>query len=152
VRVGALLSDVDRPDDRLSYVKDVDLLRWRYGALDAYHALPLDRGADLVGLALFRLVRHGASWSTNVCELLVRGDDLRTARRLLRQTVKAADVEYATCHFASRTMQRRAALLGGFVRSPRAELLVVYPLVEGLQPDPTDARSWSLTLGDLELL
>ena len=151
-RVAALLADVGRPEDRLSQVKDLDLLRWRYGALDEYHALPVERGADLLGIALFRLVRHGASWSTSVCELLVRGDDLRTARQLLRRAVKAADVEYATCHFAPRTVQRRAAALGGFLRSRRAELLLVYPLVEGLHPDPTDARSWSLTLGDLELL
>jgi GNAT superfamily N-acetyltransferase len=151
-RVAALLADVDRPEGRLSYVKDVDLLRWRYGALSEYHALPLERGSDLLGIALFRLVRHGASWSTSVCELLVRGDDLWTTRRLLRHAVKAADVEYATCHFAPRTVQRRAAALGGFIRTRRAELLLVYPLVEGLQPDPADARSWSLTLGDLELL
>jgi GNAT superfamily N-acetyltransferase len=150
-RVAQLLAEVDRPDDRLSYVKDRDLLRWRYGALAEYHALPLERGGDLAGIAVFRLVRHGASWSTRVCELLVRGDDLRTARRLLRQAVKAADTEYATCHFEPRTMLRRAAVLGGFLRSPSTELLLVYPLVEGLQPDPTDVRSWSLTLGDLEL-
>ena len=151
-RVAALLAASDRPGDRLSAVKDLDLLRWRYGALAEYHALPLERGADLVGMALFRLIRHGASWSTGVCELFVRGHDVRTARRLLRHVSKAADVEYATCHFAPRTVQRRAATLCGFVRSPRVELLLVYPLEVGLRPDPTDARSWALTLGDLELL
>ncbi len=151
-RVAALLADVDRPGDRLSAVKDLDLLRWRYGALAGYHALPLERGADLVGIAIFRLVAHGASWSTRVCELLVRGDDLPTTRRLLRSAVKAADVEYATCHFAPRTVQRRAAALGGFLRSTHTELLLVYPIEGDLRPDPTDGRSWALTLGDLELL
>jgi hypothetical protein len=151
-RLEELLAEVEQPRDRLSAVKDAAFLRWRYSLPGEYHALALERAGSLDGLAILRLVRHGSSWSTRVCELLVRGNDAGAARRLLRSAVGAADVDYLACSFARGTGPRRAAARSGFLPSPRSELLLVYPLAEGLRPDPTESRSWALTLGDLELL
>jgi hypothetical protein len=39
----------------------------------------------------------------------------------------------------------------GFVRAPRGPTLAVRPLGE-VDPDPAQARSWALSLGDLEVL
>ena len=151
-RVSALLSEVRVQEHRLSPIKDVAYLRWRYGVQGEYHARLLETGGRLAGLAIFRLRRHRASWNIRVCELFVAGDDRWHARRLLKDVLGAADVDYATCVFATDTVQRSAARRCGFVGLRRGETLVVYPLRSDIDPDPTDLHSWALTLGDLELL
>lgn len=150
--VSALLSQLERPAGRLTAVKDLELLRWRYGAFGLYHAIRMERDGMLQGLSIFRVRRHGATWNTRICELLVAGRDRAVARRLLRQTVRAAGVDYATCHFPPGSVQRQAALQSGFVRSRHGETILSYMLDPAMSPDPTDLDSWALTLGDLDLV
>ena len=150
--VAALLQQVVESPERLVAIKDIDYLRWRYGVLDDYHAVRDERGGVLQGLAIFRVRPIGSRWYARICELFVAEGERGVARRLLRGVLESVEVDYATCHFPAHSVERRAALQSGFVRMPRGDFLVVYPLASGLRPDPTDLDSWALTLGDLELL
>jgi GNAT superfamily N-acetyltransferase len=144
-RVSPLL-ELKRPSNRMATVKDLDYLRWRYGHLKEYRAIATDSGDG--GLAIFRMRRHGPLWISDVCELLVAQDDLRTARRLLDLVKRAAPADCLTCSFSSRA---HAAPLG-FVPARGSTVLMTLPLQGDLAPDPTRHGSWALSRGDLELL
>ena len=150
--VASLLAQVEQPEGRLTVAKDIDFLRWRYGALDHYRAIRAERGRELRGLSIFRVRRHGATWNTRICELFVAGHDRGIARRLLRATVRAARVDYATCHFPPGSVQRRAAIQSGFIQSRYGETVLAFKFDPSLTPDPTQPGAWALTLGDLDLL
>jgi hypothetical protein len=150
--VDALLARVERPAGRLTVAKDAGYLGWRYGGIDGYHAVRDTAGGELRGLAVFRTDLAGRAGRTTVCELLVPTGDGGVARRLLREVTRAARVDYVVCSFPRGTTERRAALRSGFLPLARGELLLVYPLVPDPEPDPTDHRSWALSLGDVELL
>jgi GNAT superfamily N-acetyltransferase len=150
-RVPALLAAVAPHRSRLAPAKDLAYLSWRYAAPGLYHAVPLEEGGRLAGLGIFRIVGGDARPRMRICELLVADDDRPRARRLLGLVLAAADVDYATCHFSSDTVQRSAARRKGFLRLWSWETLLVYPL-ERVQPDPLLHRSWSLTLGDFDLV
>lgn len=151
-RVTRLLSRARVPSDRFVTARDVDYLRWRYGAIEDYRAVRAERRGALEGMAIFRVRRRGPLSETHICELLVADDDRQLARELIRGTLAAARTDYATCHFPAHSMQRGAVARCGFVRSWRVERVLAHPFdVTGL-PDPTELTSWALSLGDLELL
>ena len=135
-------------DDRLATVKDLAYLRWRYGHFDEYRAVASDTGEGVGGLAIFRLGLHRGLWVLQVCELFVARDDHRTARRLLRQVRGAAQADFLSATFASRT----DAAVCGFMQFPGESGLMTYALHENLVPDPTARESWAMSVGDLELL
>jgi predicted N-acetyltransferase YhbS len=130
---------------RLETVKDLDYLRWRYGALAEYHAVRVKRGEEL---AIFRAREIGGYRMIEVCELLIERGDLRAARRLLREVKRVCGADLIACSFDSSYF----AAACGFVRSPGGAALTIRPLRDDLSPDPTDHRSWALSLGDLELI
>jgi GNAT superfamily N-acetyltransferase len=138
---------------RIGTERSVEYLRWRYGAapLLDYRAVRESVGQRTSGLAIFRVRPRGRLWETTMVELIVHPEDVRTARRLVRRVVHAAAVDHVTGHFPSRSASARACLQTGFVRSPGGMTLVVNPLSGSLEPDPSDLRSWSLSLGDLEV-
>jgi GNAT superfamily N-acetyltransferase len=136
------------PGDRLATVKDLTYLRWRYGRFEEYRAVQADAGTDGGGMAIFRPRRHGPLWVSHVCELFVEGNDVRLARRLLRKVRDAAPADFLSCSFPS----RHAAALCGFVQYDRGPAVTTYPLHTNLTPDPTERASWSMSIGDLELL
>lgn len=146
--VSRLLELTSEPSDRYVTVKDLDYLRWRYGCFDEYRALAVEGEGRCSGLAVFRVHRHGRFWVSQVCELLIERGDLRVARRLLRLVRKAASADVLACAFPSHVQAARC----GFLASPRGAALTANPLREGIVPDPTLAASWSLSMGDLELL
>jgi hypothetical protein len=150
--VAALLDQVERPSDRLVVAKDVAYVRWRYGSLGLYRAIRVERDGALRGVCIFRVRRHGTTWNTRICELLVAGRDGGTARLLLRETIRAADVDYVTCRFPAGSVQRQAAVRCGFAPSRHGETIMGYKLDPGMRPDPTEIASWAPTLGDLDLL
>jgi GNAT superfamily N-acetyltransferase len=146
--IAQLLADQSPGDWRLRTSKDVAYLRWRYGAapLLDYRAVVDEKGGPLRGLAIFRVRPRGGLWESTVAEVLVPAGDWRTARRLLRRVAQAAAVHHLTLHAAA-----AVALPAGFARAPGGMAFVVKPLRDGLQPDPTDLRSWALSLCDLEV-
>ena len=111
----------------------------------------LDNGR-LTGLALFRVRSRGRGRVTNICELLVREGDHRSARRLLRRVAAAPAVDFVVGHFPPGSTARRAAVRGGFIRAPFGLLPTVRRLKDGVVPDPVAPEAWALTLGDFDQL
>jgi GNAT superfamily N-acetyltransferase len=156
-----VLEDTDRlerllrrePSPRgLATPRDPTYLAWRYGAapLLGYRAVTEERGGELTGVAIFRVRPRGALWESTLAEV-VAGGDAATARRLLRKVIRSAPVDHLTLHLPGTAPLRRAATMTGFLPSPAGVSLVVNPRREGIRPDPTDLRSWSVSLGDLEV-
>jgi GNAT superfamily N-acetyltransferase len=149
-----LLADAaETRDGRLATPRDLDYLRWRYAAahLLDYRAVRAHDGGELAGIALFRVRPRERLWESTVAEVIVRPGDKSTARRLLRDVAHASLVDHLTCHFPIRSAAASGAHRTGFVPIPGGLTFVVNPLNEGLQPEPTELRSWALTLGDLEV-
>jgi hypothetical protein len=151
-RVASLLERVEWPADRIVVRRDADYLHWRYGLVGGYSALCREEGGRMRGLVVFRTAWHGRTSRMNVCDLFVEEGDGRLARQLLRQALRASRVDYASCTFAAHSVERRAALATGFVRMGSGVSFFAKPLVEGLQPDPGDLRSWALTNGEFDHL
>jgi GNAT superfamily N-acetyltransferase len=143
------LSDVMARADRLSTVKDLSYLQWRYGRFDSYRAVSLAAGRGRgAGLAIFRVRRAGRFWMAELCELFVEGTDRATARKLFNELECAVPVDLSVGSFAS----VGDAWSCGFLPYRRGAMLVTLPRWETIAPDPTDRRSWALSCGDLELL
>jgi GNAT superfamily N-acetyltransferase len=143
----SLLERGGQVSDRLATAKSLDYLRWRYRH-PTYHAVRLESGGVTRGVAIFRCRRHGSLWVSHICELFAEDDDRRTVSLLLGRAADAAPSDLIRCSFSSRA---QAASLG-FIRRRRGSVLTVHPLEPGLVPDPTLPDSWSLSVGDLELL
>lgn len=137
--------------EQLTTPRDLRYLQWRYGqapGLD-YRALACQAGGKVSGVVIFRVRPRGRLVEATVSELLVRPGDRGTASRLLGLVRAAADVDHLTARFQPALAPRVAH--AGFIRAPGGMLLVTNPLRGGLGPDPTDLRSWALSLGDLEV-
>jgi GNAT superfamily N-acetyltransferase len=148
--VDELLRRIDPPDGRFSTPRTIEYLRWRYGTapLLDYRSVRLKGGE---GLAIFRVRPRGGLWEATVAELLVPDGDHSAGRRLLRTVSRAASVDHLTCSFPQRSVASRAARRAGYLRVPGGMTLVANPLRGMTTPDPTDPRSWALSLGDLEV-
>jgi hypothetical protein len=151
--VSSLLQRNGPPEGRLVTQRDVPFLRWRYGdaPLLDYRAVREVRDGRLVGLAIFRVRPRGTLWQCSIADVIVEQGDVRTAGRLLRRAATATPVDFVALHARSRSTVGRAAVRAGFVPTPGGLTLVVNPLSEGLRPNPAEQRSWSLSLGDLEV-
>jgi GNAT superfamily N-acetyltransferase len=149
--IGRLLRREPTPRG-LATPRDPVYLAWRYGAapLLGYRAVTEERGGELTGVAIFRVRPRGALWESTVAEVHAGGDP-GTARRLLRKVVRSAPVDHLTLHAPGGSPLAGAATMAGFVATPAGVSLVVNPRRDGIRPDPTDLRAWSLSLGDLEV-
>jgi GNAT superfamily N-acetyltransferase len=138
---------------RLATPKDADFLEWRYAdaPLLQYHGVREFDAGRLAGVALFRVRPRGALWQCSIADVIVEEGDVRTAGRLLRRAAGAAPVDYAVIRFPSGSAPARAARRSGFVPTPGGPTFVVNLLTEALPRDPTEQRSWGLSLGDLEV-
>jgi GNAT superfamily N-acetyltransferase len=148
-----LAEAAERRDNRIATSRDLEYLRWRYAAAHqlGYRAVREEKEGELAGIALFRVRPRGGLWESTVSEVVVRPGDRATARRLLRGVAHASPVDHLTCHFPSGSASASGARRAGFVHIPGGMTFVVNPLNGGLQPEPTELRSWALTLGDLEV-
>jgi hypothetical protein len=146
--VSQLLALSPASSERLSTVKDLDFLRWRYGRLAEYRAVRIDAPARCSGLAIFRPRRFSSLWVLDVCELLVEHGDRAGTRALLRRVNDTARADLISCSFPS----RRDAAVSGFLQARHGTTLVTRPLRAELTPDPTRPDSWSLSRGDIELM
>lgn len=128
--------------------RDPEFLRWRYGRLSVYRALVAEDRAGRIGIAIFRVHRRGRFHVTHICELLIESDRASLARRLLRDVRRATATDLVVCA----TSSWRTALACSLVRARGDAMIAANPLRADLHPDPTDAKSWALSLGDLELI
>jgi hypothetical protein len=144
----SLLEHSTHAHDRLTTLQSRDYLRWRYGRHEDYRGIRVESGGVTRGVVIFRCRRHGSLWTSHICELLAEKDDRPTVRSLLEGVRDAAPVDFIRCSFASRVQ----AASHGFLHYRRGALLNISPLQRDLVPDPTRADSWSLSIGDQELL
>jgi GNAT superfamily N-acetyltransferase len=151
-QVAALLGREPASPSRLATPRDLDYLRWRYGAapLLGYRAVAERRDGELAGLAVFRVRPRGRLWESTVVEVLAGGDP-RVARCLLRRVAAAAPVDHLTLHTPAGSPLSRPAARSGFLPAPAGIRLVANPRRADLRPDPTDLGAWALSLGDLEV-
>jgi GNAT superfamily N-acetyltransferase len=148
---GALLERVlsgPGPIGRISTAYDADFLRWRYGHRGDYRAVVSEHPRAGAGIAIFRTRMRGGISVTRVCEILTQGGDERVVGELVRRIRRRARTDLLVCAFTS----SRAAWRCGLVRFGRTAMIAANPLHDGLEPDPTQASSWALSLGDLELI
>jgi GNAT superfamily N-acetyltransferase len=147
--VARLLARIPDAAGHLHTPRDVDYLRWRYGAapLLGYAGVVEEEAGRLRGLALFRVRPRGSLWESTVAELLVADGDRRVTRRLLGKVAAAAAVD----HLALRAPAGFGAARAGYLPAPGGISLVVKPLRDGLDPDPSKLGAWALSLGDLEV-
>jgi hypothetical protein len=120
--------------------RTTDFLRWRYGFAPLHYRAVLAGPTVEDGVLLYRLRRRGRAVEAAVCDLLVPGDDVRVARRLLRSVVRESGCDYAV------------RLAGQGPRSawlpvPRQGPTFVWRHVIDDAPPPR----WDLVLGDIEL-
>jgi GNAT superfamily N-acetyltransferase len=143
-----LLAGVRHDDGRLHTPRDIEYLRWRYGAapLLGYAGVVQEERDRLIGLALFRVRPRGRLWEATVSEVIVADGDRRTARRLLGKVAAAAAVDHLALHAPALTGART-----GVLPAPGGISFVVKPFRDDLDPDPSTLGSWALSLGDLEV-
>jgi GNAT superfamily N-acetyltransferase len=149
--VSSLLNETAAPDARISTVRDLQFLRWRYAHAPhlGYRAVCEWEGVRLKGLAIFRVRSRGRLLESTLADVIVAPGDGLTARRLMRQVLRSAPVDHVASHFTKGTGM--AAASSGFHRAPGGLTLVVNPLRTGLRKDPTILDSWALSMGDLEV-
>lgn len=151
--LATLLARAGDPRERIETNRDLQYLRWRYGSVPGldYRAITVGPPDRPEGVAIFRIRRRGTSWESSVVEIITAGDDVASARRLLRTVAAAAPVDHLVAHLPKRSAGARAALRAGYVGVPYGVTFVVRPLRDGLRPDPSSMDSWALSLGDLEV-
>ncbi|HXF56077.1 MAG TPA: GNAT family N-acetyltransferase [Actinomycetota bacterium] len=150
--IDSLLQEVTAArQDRLTTARDLRYLQWRYGQVPGldYRALTCEAGGDVIGLVIFRVRPRGDLVEATISELVIRPGDRRTASRLLGSVRAAANVDHLTARFEPSLEPGMVSF--GFVRAPGGVTLVTNPLNAGLLPEPTDLRSWGLSIGDLEV-
>jgi GNAT superfamily N-acetyltransferase len=137
----------------LSTARSHEYLTWRYGSsgLFDYRAVTDSQRGRVQGLAIFRIRPRGSLLEAALTEVIMPRDDPRTIRRLLHGVTRASNVDHLSGHFPQGSALARSAMGVGFVRAPIGITLVVNPLGSDINPDPTSLRSWSLSLGDLEV-
>ena len=150
--VETLLSSADPGDGRLSTIRDLGYLRWRFASspLD-YRALTVEGDHGLAGLVLFRVRPRGRLWEATVADLIVPRGARGVARRLLRAVSRSSSVDHLTCSFPPGLLAPGVLARSGFVPVPGGITLAVNVLRPGVEPDPLDLGSWALSLGDLEV-
>jgi GNAT superfamily N-acetyltransferase len=149
----SFLSEVSPADPRIHTSLSLQYLRWRYASVSRldYRVISLEEEGRLLGLGVFRVRPRGPLWQTSVAEIIVRPGDRRSAVRLLRLIRRAAPTDYLASSFPRGSTLAQASRRTGFLPSPGGLSLVVNPLRPDLEPDPTELRSWALSLGDLEV-
>jgi GNAT superfamily N-acetyltransferase len=151
--VSALLEGSEVATSGYATPRSVEYLRWRYGRapLLGYHGILRERAGEPIGMVLFRLRAEGALWGLSVGDLVVRPGDVETARALLADARRAADIAYVAAAFPTGSTAARAHRGPTTMRSPHGMTFVVNALRPDLSPDPRLLSSWSLSTGDVEV-
>lgn len=151
-RLPELLERAERDPQRLETDRSLSFLRWRYGEAPLDYRAVLDESSgELLGAAFLRVRPRGRLWQTSIGDVIVPRGDLGAARRLIRAASRSAPSDFVACRLPAGSTASRAAGALGFVRAPGGIRFVVNPLRDGILPDPADAKSWALPLGDVEV-
>lgn len=122
-------------------------LAWRYGSVGLGYRVA-HTGAVDAGIAVFRLRRRGRAVEAVVNDVLVPAGDGRVRAALMR-TIASAGADYLLR--IGSTQRSALPSRDGFIRLPRTgPILACLPLQSSSTAPPL--QSWSLTMGDVELL
>ncbi len=150
--VAELLQGIDH-DDRISTVRDLGYLRWRYGEapLLNYRAVSLRSEGRISAIGIFRVRPRGPLWEATVSEILGPSRDRRTAAALLREIGRSVAADHLTWSAPVGWAVREARSRTLSIRAPGGMTLVTNTLGHDVVPDPLRLSSWGLSLGDLEV-
>ena len=126
-------------------------LRWRY-ASGPIRYVAAGRGEAMVAA---RVRRRGPLTEAVICESLASPEGERDLRGLLRGFPAAVGADHGVVLGGTAWREEGVARRAGYRRIPHAGMTFVVRLLEAKTAggwDPLDARSWALTLGDLEVL
>jgi GNAT superfamily N-acetyltransferase len=150
--LGAFVDLVGNPSDhRLRTPLSVEYLLWRYARAPLGYRVIIERdGAQIRGMAIFRIRPRGVLWEATIAEVLVPPGDVDMASALLDEVCAAGRIDHATCHFPTGSTQLAASKRRHFLKSPKGELLTVNPFHHDLE-FASSLDSWSASLGTLEV-
>jgi GNAT superfamily N-acetyltransferase len=136
------------PGGRLHTPRTAAYLRWRYGDGPLpYHVLQ-ERDALLV----VRLRARGRLREVVLCEAVAAPGASRTLVRMLGRLPHEARADHVVAHMGSGWPLAEMLPRAGYRRLPMKGMrFTVRPIANAMTPDPREASSWSLTLGDLEV-
>jgi len=133
--------------------RGVDYLQWRYGQHPhlAYGFFALEDTEGLAGVAILRPNwRYG--WQEVVLtELFLRQPDLRLGKTFFKNLIMQLQADYLIAHFPEPSFEKALLKQTGFYKVPAQGMtFTIHPLSSRSQSG-VEARSWDLTLGDLEI-
>jgi GNAT superfamily N-acetyltransferase len=133
-----------RPSDpRLSTVRSLEYLRWRYAGVVPSRAVAHRDGSDS-GVAFVRVRRQGRARIAIIGDVLVPGRDVKLERELVRQVAAHVDADCAA------VLGGRLGARDGFVALGGQGPLVVARAL--CSEPPWSLDGWSLGYGELELM
>ncbi len=97
---------------------------------------------------IFRLHRSESQRVSDVCELLVAGEDRATKRKLLGLVRRSAVADLLCASFGSRLEASRCGLL----RGGGGTLVTARKNAGDLGVEPAKRDAWALSLGEVDLL
>jgi GNAT superfamily N-acetyltransferase len=155
-RVLDLVSDHERHRPLRGFRTDRTpaFLDWRYGSHPEirYGVHLQEKAGVLEGMAVCRPVAGFLGLSALlVTDVFLRRPWAADGAELLRNLARSTPHDYLVGHFAPRTVEHAVLLRSGFVRIPRRGYTLAARSLRGLPGDPGRARSWDLSLGDLEI-
>ncbi len=133
--------------------RDANYLEWRYGQHPHvnYGFYAWEDSNGLAGIAILR-----PNWRFNwqevvLTELFLRQADFKLGKRLIKNLIIQLKADYLITHFSEHATERALLKQSGFYRVPAQGItFTAHPLSLRSQPS-LEAKSWDLTLGDLEI-
>jgi GNAT superfamily N-acetyltransferase len=148
--IDELLRRTRSDNERFATDRSARYLRWRYGDaphLD-YRAVRYPLEGPLQGFAIFRVRPRGELWESTVTDIVAPAGDQETVRTLLAAIGRAARTDYVACRFP---VGHPPGVVRGWIKAPGGITFMVNRLRDDLALDPAGARSWALSIGDLEV-
>lgn len=133
--------------------RDVQYLEWRYGRHPSvqYGIYPLEDRGQLAGFAIFRPhIRYNLR-EIVMNELFLKEPDRGLGKALMKGALGNMNGDYVIAHFAEESFEKELIAGSFFLRAPRKGIIFTVRSLNPTSPEPYDAASWDLTLGDLEI-
>ncbi len=150
-----LVSNWERQRSQVGFrtPRDVNYLQWRYGQHPhlAYGFFALVDTEGLAGAAILRPNwRYG--WQEVVLtELFLRQPDLRLGKIFFKKLATQLQADYLIAHFPEPSFEKALLKQAGFYKVPAQGMTFTIHALNSRSQSGVEAKSWDLTLGDLEI-
>ena len=128
-------------------------LRWRYAGHPQirYGVQALVVRGALLGWLVLRPRIESQKRKVMITEMFLKEKDLGLGRELVESAMVNLRAEHVLSHFASRSFEQRVLRTSSFARVPDRSTFFAVKKLRTTKPDPLLAKSWDLSLGDLEV-